>query len=149
LRDSLWGTHFGVLALGDSVWGTQFGGLALGDLLFRDYYIAIQGLLLYLDSFQGLLRCFSGIITVPGFFSGIVTTPLIFLGIITVLIFDLITVLIFDLITVLNFRDYSGEPILHVNRSQRPHREETTLNSNGCLESKILSNDQTLLHSRG
>jgi hypothetical protein len=40
-------------------------------------------------------------------------------------------------------------PILHVNRSQRPHREETTLNSNGCLESKILSNDQTLQHSLG
>jgi hypothetical protein len=90
--------------------------------LFRDYYVAIQGLLLYLysfqglllylDSFQGLLRYFSGIITVPGFFSGIVTTPLICLGIITVLIFDLITVLIFDLITVLDFRDYSGDPLI-------------------------------------
>jgi hypothetical protein len=117
--------------LGYLLWGTRFGGLSLGDLLWSlgDYYVAIQGvllyldsfqgLLLYLDSFQGLLRCFSGIITVPGFFSGIVTTPLICLGIITVLmfdlitvlIFDLITVLIFDLITVLDFRDYSGDPI--------------------------------------
>jgi hypothetical protein len=35
-------------------------------LLFGDYYVAFRGLLLYLDSFRGLLRNFSGIITVPG-----------------------------------------------------------------------------------
>jgi hypothetical protein len=35
-------------------------------IIFGDYYVAFRGLLLYLDSFRGLLRCFLGIFTVPG-----------------------------------------------------------------------------------
>jgi hypothetical protein len=35
-------------------------------IVFGAYYVAFRGLLLYLDSFRRLLRCFLGLITVPG-----------------------------------------------------------------------------------
>jgi hypothetical protein len=43
-----------------------FGDYNCTWIVFGAYYVAFRGLLLYLDSFRGLLRCFSGIITVPG-----------------------------------------------------------------------------------
>jgi hypothetical protein len=43
-----------------------FGDYYCTWIVFGDYYVAFWGLLLYLDSFRGLLRCLWGFITVPG-----------------------------------------------------------------------------------
>jgi hypothetical protein len=55
--------------------------------LYSKYVIYLESID-FQDSFQGLLRCYSGIVTVPGFFSGIITVPGLFSGIITLLFRD-------------------------------------------------------------
>jgi hypothetical protein len=68
------GFFFGIITLLFWDYYVAFLGLLLYlEILVWDCYVAFLGLLLYLDSCLGLLRCFFGIVTVPGFLFGIVT----------------------------------------------------------------------------